>query len=290
MAKSRSQEPKSVQLTTEQIQAAIPKLELRIKNLEEFNIDSIQERSDPNADALAQKINFTIENIFGHGTVQCNEYTIYDFDTLPLVMGRARQYSPYDIQQGYKKGITRYLAKLKTLKESLEESLGDMEVVSPGNESKKQPHKTSTRRIFVVHGSDETAKITVARFLEKIDLQPVILHEEPNKGQTVIEKFEANTDVDFAIVLLTPDDDGYPKDHPEQKKPRARQNVVLELGYFIASLGRHRVCALYKGDVEIPSDISGVVYIPLDESGAWQLLLAREMKNAKVDIDLNKVV
>jgi len=143
--------------------------------------------------------------------------------------------------------------------------------------------------VFIVHGHDDAAKQEVARFIEKLDLHPIILHEQPDKGRTIIEKFEHHSDVGFAVVLLTPDDMGYPKDTPSEVKPRTRQNVVLELGYFIGRLGRSSVCALRKGDVEIPNDIAGVLYKTMDISGAWRFELAREIKAAGIDLDLNKL-
>jgi predicted nucleotide-binding protein len=144
-------------------------------------------------------------------------------------------------------------------------------------------------KIFVVHGHDESSKISVARFLEKIDLKPIILHEQPNKGRTIIEKFEQYSEVDFAIVLLSPDDIGYPKGKEEEAKSRARQNVIFELGFFIGKLGRNKVCALYKEGVEIPSDYSGVLYKRFDGHGGWQLELAREIDGAGIKLDFNKL-
>ena len=94
----------------------------------------------------------------------------------------------------------------------------------------------------------------------------------------------------FAVVILSPDDIGYQKENAESPRPRARQNVIFELGFFIGRLGRHRVCALVKGDVEMPSDYSGVVYITFDDAGAWRLALARDIKAAGVVLDLNNVV
>lgn len=129
-------------------------------------------------------------------------------------------------------------------------------------------------------------KETVARFLSKLELEPVILHEQPNRGRTIIEKFEDHSDVSFAIVLFTPDDVGFPANKSGDAKPRARQNVVLELGFFMAALGRDRVCVLYKSDVEVPSDYAGVLYQPLDDSGAWRLHIAREIKAAGIEVDL----
>ena len=147
----------------------------------------------------------------------------------------------------------------------------------------------SMRRVFLVHGHDEAAKESVARFIEKLELQGIILHEQPNAGRTIIEKIEEHSNVGFAIILLTPDDIGASKDKPGETQPRARQNVILELGYFMGKLGRGSVCALYKEGVEIPSDYQGVLYIPMDTAGAWKMTLAKEIKNAGINVDLNKL-
>jgi predicted nucleotide-binding protein len=130
-----------------------------------------------------------------------------------------------------------------------------------------------SRKVFIVHGHDNEAKAEVARFLERIDFEAIILHEQANRGRTIIEKVESNGDVGFAVVLLTPDDEGNKRGH--SSRPRARQNVVLELGYFIGRLGRDRVWALKRGDVEIPSDFDGVVYETYDDHGGWKSKLAR---------------
>jgi predicted nucleotide-binding protein len=142
------------------------------------------------------------------------------------------------------------------------------------------------KKVFLVHGHDSEVKQTVARFLERLGLEPVILHEQANQGRTVIEKFEAFSDVGFAIVLLTPDDLGAANADSDKLKPRARQNVVLELGYFLGKLNRSRVCALYKHGVEIPSDYQGVLYVELDAMGAWRTSLAQELSNARLPIKL----
>ena len=144
-------------------------------------------------------------------------------------------------------------------------------------------------RVFVVHGHDEEAKESVARYVEKLGLEAVILHERPNRGRTVIEKFEDYSDAAYAIVLLTPDDVGAGAHDKESLRPRARQNVILELGFFIGWLGHERVCTLHKGSVELPSDISGVIWIPLDPNGAWRVSLAKEMKAVGLQVDLNRL-
>lgn len=143
--------------------------------------------------------------------------------------------------------------------------------------------------VFVVHGHDEGVKEAVSRQIEKLGLNAIILHEKPNAGKTLIEKIENYSDVGFAVVLLTPDDVGSSRSMGSNGKPRARQNVILEFGYFIAKLGRERVCAIYKEGVEIPSDMSGLLYILYDSAGAWRLLLAKELKNAGFAVDMNKV-
>jgi predicted nucleotide-binding protein len=144
------------------------------------------------------------------------------------------------------------------------------------------------RKVFIVHGREEGPREAVARFLERLGFQPIILHEQANQGMTVIEKVEANSDVGFAVIILTPDDVGGLKGEPLQ--PRARQNVLLELGYFIGKLTRRRVCTLKVGEMEIPSDWCGVVDEPYDAGGGWKQTLARELKAAEYEIDWNKVM
>lgn len=145
---------------------------------------------------------------------------------------------------------------------------------------------SSSKKVFIVHGRDGEAREAVARFLEKIGFEAIILHEQANQGRTVIEKVEAHGDVGFAVVLLTPDDEGCTKGCAPE--PRARQNVLLELGYFIGRLGRNRVCALKRGKLEIPSDFAGVVWEKMDDGPGWKLALARELNAAGHNVDLNK--
>jgi predicted nucleotide-binding protein len=149
----------------------------------------------------------------------------------------------------------------------------------------------TTKAVFLVHGADHGVKDTIARYLTKLKLDPIVLHEQPNLGDTIIEKLERESPVAFSVVLLTCDDKACPiSDDTSSLKPRARQNVVFELGFFIGKLGRQKVCALHAEGVELPSDFHGVVYIPLDAAGAWRLLLARELKASGLDIDLNNAV
>ncbi|WP_410507215.1 nucleotide-binding protein [Methanosarcina hadiensis] len=153
--------------------------------------------------------------------------------------------------------------------------------------------KPQSNQVFVVHGHDNEMKETVARVLKNVGLEPIILHEQVDKGRTIIEKFEECSDnVSFAVVLLSPDDMGFKKDQqPESANYRARQNVILELGYFLGKLGRENVCALLnaKENFEFPSDIFGKLYIPYDSNSGWKLALAKELDSAGYDIDYTKL-
>ncbi|MCX6074391.1 MAG: nucleotide-binding protein [Campylobacterales bacterium] len=145
-------------------------------------------------------------------------------------------------------------------------------------------------KVFIVHGHDNEIKQEVARFIESIGLQTIILHEQASRSMTIIEKIEYYSDeASFAVVLYTPCDLGRgileTKVHP---KNRARQNVVFEHGYLMAKIGRKNVCALVKGDIETPSDISGVVYTPLDAFGGWKNELMKELKACGYKLEINR--
>ena len=144
-------------------------------------------------------------------------------------------------------------------------------------------------KIFIVHGHNEGAKHKIARFIENLDLTATILDEQPI-GHTIIDKFEEHAgEAGFAILLLTADDIGAPKDQEEKRQPRARQNVILEFGYFLAELGRKRIGVLYEEGVELPSDIKGLEYVPLDNTDGWKIKLAKGMRAAGFTVDLNKI-
>jgi len=140
-------------------------------------------------------------------------------------------------------------------------------------------HETDS--VFIVHGRDDSTKRIIAQFLKELGLDPIILHEQANKGRTIIEKFEDHSsNVKYAVVLLTPDDLGGLMSEPTKQSPRARQNVVFEMGHFFGRLGRRRVCALLSPEVERPSDIDGILYIQLDKKDEWRGNLFRELKAA----------
>jgi predicted nucleotide-binding protein len=139
---------------------------------------------------------------------------------------------------------------------------------------KKQAIKSNNLG-FLIHGHNQELKLEVARFLENdLKRKVIILHEQPSKGKTIIEKFESYSDVDFAVALWTADDIGNKKINDGLNK-RARQNVVFETGFFIGKIGRENVIILYEDGVEFPSDYSGVIFIPL--IGNWKDELRKEI-------------
>ena len=178
-----------------------------------------------------------------------------------------------------------------------ENALSNIELVlnidNSVNNEKNTKQKVKSNNIFIVHGHEETMKLAVSDVIRRLGLTPIILHEQPDRNRTIIEKFEdVASEASFAVVLLSPDDE-VTVDH--NKTFRARQNVILELGYFCGKLGRENVLALYdtsKGDViELPSDISGVLYKPYDKPyGDWRIALASELKAAGYRIDVNDLL
>jgi predicted nucleotide-binding protein len=149
------------------------------------------------------------------------------------------------------------------------------------NENKRK--SVMTNRVFIVHGHNDAVKEKVARFVEHLKLTPIILHEQIDRGQTIIEKVESNSnDVNFAIVLLTADDEGKAKTETDYKL-RARQNVIFEMGYFFGLLSRSHVFLLLDDDVEKPSDLSGIVYNSLKED--WKTKLFKELQACGYKVD-----
>ncbi len=198
-------------------------------------------------------------------------------------------YFPGQPQSDFVEAFTDGLERAKGF---LESRVSDLrELVIQGDENTTGSSFTpdpDSRRVFLVHGHGHGDKETVARFLGKLDLEPIILHEQPDQGNTLIEKFEAHAaDVRCAVVILTADDTASSKEHPEQKELRARQNVILELGFFVGKLGRKRTFALVEKGVTLPSDIHGVIYIPMD-AGEWRLRLVKELKAAGLQVDANR--
>jgi predicted nucleotide-binding protein len=174
----------------------------------------------------------------------------------------------------------------------IDAAIYELELEKPGPTAEMETHVAEPNSVFLVHGHDEGAKHEVSRVINKLTgADPIILDEQASRSLTIVEKFEQHGgSAAFAVVLLTPDDVGRSAAaRDDQLRPRARQNVVFELGYFIGKLGRGKVAVLNRGDVEKPSDVSGVLYIPYPE-GNWQVSLAQEMKAAGLEVDASRLL
>jgi predicted nucleotide-binding protein len=237
-----------------------------------------------NIDTLALYINVTderkdIEELITLIICEFIEYkkTNEDFSDIIEAMTVA-QFTETEIEK-VKESYEKHLAK----------NLPEKVITKKSSNRKRTSNKTNEKEVFIVHGHNEELKEKVARIIEKLNLKPIILHEQSNEGLTVIEKFEKHSNVNFAVILLTYDDFGNMKSNPEKNK-RARQNVILELGYFIGKISRKNVMPLYEKGVELPSDISGVLYTLIDETENWKFRLVKELKSAGYDIDANNIL
>lgn len=285
MAKRSTNEPQYAKLAAQQMRDAIPKLQRRIEDLKRLEPDKLTKRGDPRFEAVETKANNTLAEIFGHGTVQYNNNRV-SLDTASISFMSETPHA--EIVEGYKEGIASAIANFEATVEYFEEELAEQKGLEPASAAKSVAR--SGNKVFIVHGHDDAARLDASRFVEKLGLEAIVLHEQANAGQTVIEKFEKHAgEARFAIVLLTPDDIGHAVGKPQEAKPRARQNVILEFGFFVSQLGREHVVALLKGNVEMPSDLNGLLYEVMDPRGAWKARVALEMRNAGFQLDLNKL-
>lgn len=274
-----------LQLTPQSIARGIDRLQGRIEELEGFDVQTLVEGRSPEITSLEVAIKDTLGRCFGEHTSVFNRFQ----SAAKLQYFSMSLYGDVDYSAPTSRNIANAIALLKQAQRTLREDLADHEhaasLDTPVTVDNVQ--RALLRKVFVVHGHDEGARETVARFLMQLGFDPIILHEQANRGGTVMEKIEKHGDVGFAVVLLTPDDEGCVKGGTPE--PRARQNVLLELGYFLGRLGREKVCALKRGTVEIPSDFAGVVWESM-EGSSWKQALSRELEAAGHEIDWNKVM
>lgn len=191
-----------------------------------------------------------------------------------------------DMEQENRDAIEWCCDGLKTCKAIFETYLEDIaDENSATTQVAKEPNPNNMDKIFIVHGHDGELKHAVARLVEKQGLEAIILSEQANKGKTIIEKFEENSDVSGAICLFTADDLGHAK-ATQDEQPRARQNVVFEAGYFMGKLSRGRVVIIAESGMELPSDMQGIVYT---NKNNWEVDVLRELNAMGYAIDLNKL-
>jgi predicted nucleotide-binding protein len=245
------------------------------------SVDALTSRDNNARDALIRRTEMLIRNLFGADSKYLGDLSKLHFFPMYAPSSPEAQHSAWMSGRNGLKNI------IQTMREELE-LFGNTALMRA-----KPASQPNAKEIFVVHGHDEVMKVNVARTLEKLGLSPIILHEKPNQGRTIIEKFTDYSGVGFAVVLLSADDLGrLASSPPENLRPRARQNVIFELGFFIGRLERGRVLALHAAvdGFEFPSDYSGVLFVPFDSSGRWQFDLVKELKAAGYDVDANLLI
>lgn len=264
-----------------QIGRGIKRLEKQLDVVEAFD-PRLLDPQDPEAFArpLITAIDQTLVETFGKGTIEYLRYeAASDLTWTEFYEAVPHNQKIRELEAAKTRSIQLLTAAVDLLKERQEEFVEIQSVPSPT----AKPPKDLSKRIFIVHGQDDGTKEAVARFISSIGYDPVILHEQASKGRTIIQKFrDEASDVGFAIVLMTPDDE------MASGTKRARQNVILELGFFLGALGPDRVAAIIKDDLERPSDFDGVVYIQFDRS--WKMEVAKELQAAGYDLDWNQVM
>jgi predicted nucleotide-binding protein len=230
-------------------------------------------------------------------------YDVWDRNTLRIITSAFGEGSGHDMdfigQQNFTVAPVQEVYAERQRRQDLQRQLRVLEALIDGlptvvpklEETRSENTQAiANRKVFIVHGHDGELKHATARLVTSLGLKPIILHEQDNRNQTIIEKFTVQADVGFAVVLLSADDEGRSRTaSSEALKHRARQNVIFEMGYFFCRLGRERVCVVYESDVELPSDLHGILYVPYDTEKGWMYAVAREMKAAGYEVDLNKV-
>ena len=187
-----------------------------------------------------------------------------------------------DYEEAYRSGLKKAKAILEGYLEDLKEE--ESSINTKEEVSEKEINKNYSK-VFIVHGHNEELKLGVARIIERQGIEVIILHEQVNQGMTIIEKIEENSDVNCAICLFTADDIGRAKNEKEEQN-RARQNVIFETGYFIGKLGRKNVIIIANNDIEIPSDLQGIVYT---NDNNWEFDVLKGLKSIGYNIDMNKL-
>jgi len=286
---ARPSEPKAPVLTPSQIRRCIEQLQSCIGKLEAFVPPSGQRRDLISAVIpLKTSIKEALDAAFGYRTRRHNLYKppVARINTaLHHRPGSEIDYDARDWQKIRESSIELLRAAIHALESDIKRMAEGATITSPSTAASA----SHGRKVFLVHGRDDATKNEVDLFLNRIGLEPIILHTRPHGGRNILMKFqEESQGAGFAVILMTPDDEGALIGEAAQK--RARQNVVFEFGFFIGKLGTPSVAALVKGRIEKPSDFDGIGYIDFDAKGEWKRLLAREMHHAQIPFDASKVL
>lgn len=261
------------------VEGALKKVEDLLKAGDQFNYENFSIKTD-----RGYPSHYKPEWVAWRARVTGAIGKLFEPDSAPVTMvGAASRLQVLgNGEDKFELAKSHYMGALQAAREVLQDdTFGE---ISGG--PAKGPLATSNR-VFVVHGHDDAAKGELETLLSEMGLEPVVLHRQPDGGRTIIEKFEANADVGYAFILLTPDEVAYlaaeesKKDEDRKKEFRARPNVIFEFGYFVGRLGRDRTCCLYKAPVAVPSDVNGVIYKRFDRSvEEVAYSISKELKNA----------
>ena len=250
-------------------------MNLQNKLIKLYNeIDELKNKkssSDSDFKAWKTDVQLCLSGLYGENSIQFKNFNSRLFSPR-VIVGNTDWHEPY-------------VRGLETTKKEFERYIDDFEDESVNTNMKKI--RTPNNKAFIVHGHDGELKTKVARRLEQQGIEAIILSEQANRGRTNIEKLEAYSDVHVAIVLFTQDDLGCAKDEKENERYRARQNVVFEAGYFMGYLGRENIIMITDENVEIPGDLSGMVYTTKDN---WEFEMLKELNAAGMKIDMNKLL
>jgi predicted nucleotide-binding protein len=243
---------------TERMELGRSFLSRQIRNNDDYEVlDKDYRKWNDFNNALLKQL-FTTEEI-------ANEYNAWTI--MPVIVVRSGG-------ESFSEKVEKLSERIGTKQHRLDSIIERLELFPVASYAAPQVHQTSitsapnltkSNKVFVVHGRDEAAKANLEALLHEIGLEPVVLHRQADEGMTVIEKFEKHSDVGYAFILLTPDEFAYlaaesgKPDADRDKERRARPNVVFEWGYFVGKLGRSRVCCISTGNVDVPSDMNGLV-------------------------------
>jgi predicted nucleotide-binding protein len=243
---------------------------------------NIPYKQDGLRDKVQKRLEMLIRNKFGDHSHYLDDLLDTNFSKYPFDWGGA-EFLSRDTA-AWEEAKQNWINLIETMIEEIQSFPSEKKVTQIIAAQKIRSNQN--RLIFIVHGHDNEMVQNVARVIEKIGFKPIILREQPNKGRTIIEKFENYSDVPFAIVLFSPDDLGKAVNEKDLN-PRPRQNVVFELGFFIGKLGRENVVVLHREvpNFEMLSDFKGVLFEPYKDG--WDLKIAKEMKASGLSVDLN---
>jgi predicted nucleotide-binding protein len=241
-------------------------------------LEALPHRDEQRLDALRQRGVMVLRNIYGPGSRYVTQLMGVGFKPNYLVMKSGAH------DKWWNEGVSRMRNLLNTMLAEID-TFPQKVVEANGT---PRPTALTLEKIFVAHGHDIEMLSAIESFILKLGLKPVILRNQPSRGRTIVEKIEDYSEVSSAVVLLSPDDNAYPRGtSSSDAKLRARQNVIFELGFFIGKLGRHNVIAVHRTDerFEMPTDYEGVIFTPYDEGGGWKLALAKELQAIGFELD-----